>query len=624
MRLTIAIAFLVCLPLGAAPQAGSAGGLPRERATIVVVDAEGRPWSGASIVCFHAGVRSYPRLEPRDAIEVTSDGEGKATVELLPGCDYHVWARYKQADGKWRLSQLVRAAGGGAIRLVESGPPREAVRVRVKGLDAWAEEAPLRCYVSSHFGWRQELKLIDGTVEVPPLPVPHLLLKVYSRSWLILGSHTVQLAADGWPQTAAAAATATFEVRAPMQLELRVKDDNGAPVVGARVLASDEQTYGLPVGRLVEVASTDGDGRARLRVAGTLDEAAGTFAIDSALRVQAADFATAALHGSTRPLGEYYTVEAGVLCRRVVLGPGFAIRGRLLAAEGTPAVGTALFVHGYIRIPSDERSVGALGPCPHLVLAPGRDGRFEIPCCEAESSWSLWAQLDDASHAALSKDGDRMLLRRVCLAANGKRKADVLDLGDIRLDQLQRFAFQVCDPGGAPSRCPSLLVQVGDLSPPTDLAPGWLVLDEVGRGTLLAARGALASAAAASDASFAWRQVAGQAPGEVIELGLPACVTIRGNVVDPSGRSLSGRRIQLSLEGDSGPRDRMFSQWLGDRWYRLVGRLAADELGGFCFEVVPGFRYSVGAWAQDGSYHRVVADATQGEVRDLRLVVATK
>jgi hypothetical protein len=155
-----------------------------------------------------------------------------------------------------------------------------------------------------------------------------------------------------------------------------------------------------------------------------------------------------------------------------------------------------------------------------------------------------------------------------------------------------------------------------------------LALDPLGSGTVLAARATLARAAAGTDASFVTSEVGDRAADEVIVLRLPACVPIAGTAIDENGKAMSGILIQLWTRGViRSPRERLFSSWYHDwvRRSRVAGNVMTDERGGFRFEVVPGFAYQVAARQTSGSLNVTAdADATEGPVRDLRLVLDSK
>jgi hypothetical protein len=206
-------------------------------------------------------------------------------------------------------------------------------------------------------------------------------------------------------------------------------------------------------------------------------------------------------------------------------------------------------MHASIRIPGPGSGVSGMGPGPRLAVVAGRDGRFEIPCCDALFDYSLWAHLDDRSYATLAKSAKGTLLRRACLAANAQPRNDVVDLGDIRLDRLEHLELQALDAGGVGSACPLLLIQLARARQPDSIAPGPLALDHLGRGTLLAARGTVVRAAAGDDTSFACASLAKRTTGEVIVLRFPRCVTIAGRAVGERGQARDGVLLALRTEG---------------------------------------------------------------------------
>lgn len=192
---------------------------PRRPTFARVVDAAGAPIEGA-VVTFAGSVPHLGAVVgPHDVRAVASDARGRARAQLREGLCYVAWAA-AEVDGVPLVADVGRYFGAGALLELTchpSGPPR---RVEVRGLEAWAQLGPLRVFaVTPTPGTEIELTRTEGVVQVPTLPEWRLEVRT----------------ADGQPLWQSWSPGDHVEIPPPQRLAVRVVDEHGAPLPGARL-----------------------------------------------------------------------------------------------------------------------------------------------------------------------------------------------------------------------------------------------------------------------------------------------------------------------------------------------------------------------------------------------------
>ncbi|HZN39760.1 MAG TPA: hypothetical protein VFD82_13205 [Planctomycetota bacterium] len=250
--------------------AGSAGEVGRQPTFVRVLSAGGEPIANA-VVTF---IGNIPHLGaaagPRDELQVASDARGRVMARLQEGLCYVAWAVGPGDDaGRGMLSPVLGYFGAGALlelRCTQRYKPR---RLRVEGADAWDSLGPFDYFlVTATQGTETALVLEDGALSVPPGPdafednaAHRSVIEVRCR--------------DGQPLWTTPADEKVVAIPAPQSLAVRVVDENGAPLAGARVRhrvhrllpwRTDGLGNGVVEDRFRELAKTDADGRAVVQV----------------------------------------------------------------------------------------------------------------------------------------------------------------------------------------------------------------------------------------------------------------------------------------------------------------------------------------------------------------------
>ncbi len=202
----------------------------------------------------------------------------------------------------------------------------------------------------------------------------------------------------------------------PLQLLVRVRDQEGLPIEGARVRAGTGRMGGMsfhesPRGSDANSSTTDGSGEVRFA---DLNDS------EIALSVRADGYA---LHESKLKLS-----AEGANLREVTLQPAGALRGRVLDFEGKPLAGAQLLLRRLGENPSFAHSFGA-------GEQTGADGRFVLDGLEPgphELEVSHDA-CEDASFGPFAVE-----------------QGASLDVGDLRMKAAGSIEVRVVDAAGEP------------------------------------------------------------------------------------------------------------------------------------------------------------------------------
>lgn len=266
-----AAAALLCWP--ALPIAAQAPGpasveRPREATFFRVYAADGTAMPGATVTV--AG--SIPEVDggATDVVTLVADARGQAIAKLRPDLCYAAWSiGAADAAGAAPFSHLVGYFAAGALVELRCGDAAPLRRVQVDGRGPWEAHGKLTLHL---LGWNPatdfELPRDGDAWLLPPTPL---------REPSHVGVVALEARLDGRPVSwfANLDGAAPLELPPPQRLPVRVVDERGAPIAGARLV----QRLGvLPPWRLdglgaasrsgtVALGTTDAEGRAALEVA---------------------------------------------------------------------------------------------------------------------------------------------------------------------------------------------------------------------------------------------------------------------------------------------------------------------------------------------------------------------
>jgi hypothetical protein len=196
-----------------------------------VVDASGNP---AASVTVHltTPLASHLQLAAPEALTATTDVHGRFRAELQVGRSYAIGAVGPvHADGVVAVSNLRFGGGAGEFLELQLLPAQPPLRLRVRGLPAWGDDAPrrVRVVLRGAPGLHAEVALdaVGGAV-LSPLPLGTLVCEFLTAAGESLG----------WVEATLPAATPrelAVDVPAPRALRMRVRDGAGQPVARAEV-----------------------------------------------------------------------------------------------------------------------------------------------------------------------------------------------------------------------------------------------------------------------------------------------------------------------------------------------------------------------------------------------------
>lgn len=248
LRATL-LATILCIPLhtqdGTAPS--------RTRSSGIAKLADGKPWSGASIIARESVAAG---VEGLDEARTTSDEDGRFALELLEGREYAVWAEAAAGDARVLCStEAISAPRAGRLELVAADEPRKPRTLTVVGIDAERLAGARASLCEPALSRVQPLVCEGERIRLPArIPVRSLLV-LQDRSGVPLlfadlpdddEDHRVSPGAARWNR-------------------VRVLDaPGGRPIAGARILCLHEE---LQAEMEFELARTDAEGRAVIDLA---------------------------------------------------------------------------------------------------------------------------------------------------------------------------------------------------------------------------------------------------------------------------------------------------------------------------------------------------------------------
>jgi hypothetical protein len=217
----------------------------------LVKDVEGNPVSDAVVTLVGGLPHLSPALQDIHVVEVATDKRGRAMARLLPGLCYVAWASRPVVDGQRASSEVHGYFAAGAMFELTCGEPLPVPNCTLSGEQSWQHLGALRYFaMTSMPGTEVELvRNAEGRFEPPGLPFDVFEVRL----------------ADGqalWH----APIKEELQLPPPQSLRVRVVDEHGKPLAGAKV---HHRVGRLSSWRLDGLRSVGED---RMRLLGTSDD----------------------------------------------------------------------------------------------------------------------------------------------------------------------------------------------------------------------------------------------------------------------------------------------------------------------------------------------------------------
>jgi hypothetical protein len=572
--------------------------LPQQQVIALLRDANGAAWQNAQLQ-LHA-LPGANNLVAGEGWHIARQGgdRGRVRIALPSPLTFRAWAIELLEGGRYRSSQLLENQRGENPLRLDAGPVRGPLQIQLRGLDAWADEAPflVEQFIGEELPFRIEHRLDAAqSVQLTPFPGDSCGIRVRGKSGLTLLSQTIDAApADG--------AQPEIPIEAPRWLRLELRDTKNAPIQDFQIEAGDFLPK-LPStwtrvphhanGKIVDIRIPLPErrfGRA-------------------AIRTSAKGFASDIKQSNWRALPTKRPDESASPKLRVILRPAIQTKGRILLGPDEPASEIALLVFD-----TDQRA--------NRVLRTQKDGSFVLDDLAQRSSRRLAVWLDPQLRLRYSA-GPRQLVEAMAYLSIVRGAQEDIDLGTLRLDRLVRLSLRLLAPDGRPARNAPLALgehmKLGGIYRPI-LGNA----DRQGRFEMLVPELDPLELAANFDGAIGGAEIRTSSPPEsrVIEatLTLPKSLRLHGVVLDARGQALPGAQIFANpMNKGQSPGSRFLYT------LRSVGQ-RADENGRFTIPLPsPQLRYQVGAQFQVGnrrlrSPERYI-DVEDKDLHDIKLEV---
>jgi hypothetical protein len=406
-----------------------------------VLDAGGKPVAGADVTLLFAPPFAA-ELGCTDVVRTKSDAEGRFRAELLTGASYVAWAT---TDVGWSGVVEIDAARQCELPLRAKPRPREH---RIGGLDAWTGAGPfsLRLCIAGVPGLLPDLRVVDGKVELPPLPQGRV-------EGVLLDRQGIEVCTIGIGSEVEEA------VCPPQTLAVHVADADGKAVAGAaiaqvsRSCAADDLGRNISNSYLVPRAVTDAEGNAQVRVACPKDPwDSGDSWLDINLLASKEGYDGSLCGFADGLYLDGKKADAERVARKrldFVLRPGKAFTGRV-----SPAGPRRVALRASVRVAVEQNGWTDLS---FVVCAQAdKDGRFALPPLPAAISVED-AVLAPSPRSLAADDPFRRSVARAPFAMPVLHPGDGRELA-IDLGGLQTVRLQVSDAAGAPLGGATVLV----------------------------------------------------------------------------------------------------------------------------------------------------------------------
>ena len=515
----------------------------------LVRGADGKPWAGATVVLWH--------LRPVGTGErmlLQTDERGRYSAELEPLHRYRIFAHTAPEDGWYRVTQpeIMLAGDRTPLREVER---KRVLKVKVEGLGAWRGE---QLRFSS---WGPCAPDADGWLRIPPNAGTFDYLSVFDAAGLQLVTFR-GLAPD-------AEGRCRVQLPPPVRVTLRLRDEQGGAVAGARLLPSLWAPGLLPT-------ALPGSGEHELLV--PLVESSEGQRVFGGLR-----FGLRAPGFAEFDHVRFYDVapqkDGDRLVMDVELVKGQSWHGRVLLGEGRP-YGDARLLQQICSMYADNgRRAGITGGIERQLRAD-ETGAFETPGSDPREPSRLLLRLDERLRTQLPQSKEYPLHPLLLLATLPAAKEPIrTDAGELRIDELHALDLEVRRANGVPARFAHIvLLEWGGPDRPMTMRT-----DERGRLRILLPSSERVSLGARSQFEIRLESVEISGPKELV-LTLKPRPFVEGVVQDADGRALPG--VSVSKLGAGLRHGRMLEAMLGGRSATTDARgrfrLLAGEPGEEC------------------------------------------
>jgi hypothetical protein len=583
---------LSCAAFTAAPVPQAAAQAPRERLVGSARTREGAAWSGAEVVLIARPIPWRHDLGALDRVTTRCDRDGSFAADLLPGLTYSAWAWSPLADSEVRMSALREdLAPGETPVLAELPAPRRACALQVRGLDAWRELGPASLRVVGAAANLHETRLVldaQGNGLLPPQPGARCHVEILAAEDQVLAVAPIDLAEPR-------AGPVVVDLPPPATVRLLVQDHAGAglPAASLRLgcpgyawhgrVATPYDPHRWGFGPARHAPAKDGF---VLRVPWPVDGVPRV-----AAEVSAPECGTRVLLLPAASAGETLSVRADPdgITVTLRLPAGAEARGVVLAGPGQPVPDLALDVSCFGRVLGGGGGPACLLPIPVRTDAAGR---FVLAGLEPEAAFQVWACSADLAPVLPASSGARAPV--VFLAHGGPHGNAPVDLGQVRLDQLQSLRILATARDGSPAENPRVHLGMRDLPEgPADNIHRrqWWPGDRRGQLTILMpARpvDVLAHTAGGLCGAREWEPLpAAASRAATVPLTLLPAATVTGRVLDAAGKPAPGTLLGLAALRENGLprswRSRQAQHELQDRWLSGV----ADAQGRFALRFWP-------------------------------------
>ncbi|PIE22909.1 MAG: hypothetical protein CSA62_10045 [Planctomycetota bacterium] len=560
-------------------------GLAPQRLAVTLRNAKGQPWVGAKLHLY-----ATPGVDAMVAGKtwqrsVECGARGRVRVELPTRAPFMAWAIEELKDGRYRTSQLLQNQRGDTPLQLRAGPLRSRLRVRIQGLKAWQDEAPMSVYVHIGAGIPQKTRLVmdkDGNCELPPFPGTHCQLRVHGKSGLLLLAQDIEAQQSQAQKTEQhqSSKVLALQLLAPRHMRILIQASSQDREIQDLVVEAGASPNLFPSPLAWRPIPFTRNGQQ----------------IDLRLPLSNAQSKRCSLRIRAKNYGWYYYLLSGARLPteplpkqspprlRVHLQPETIMRGKVLIDAQTPAAGAQLLV-----LDTDIRRT--------QVLEVDAKGRFELRNIEARRAQRFVLWLSDAQRLRFSESARQLVEPLAILhVARGTQKGQ--ELPDLRLDQLVRLSLRVFSADGRPARHAQVAISE-HIKLSGIYRPLFFETDRRGRVDLLVPRLSSIEIGAAYGASAAGSQISTEKLGEAgtaeLSISLPRSLRIRGQVVDSKGRALAGARVYASpLARDAIPYSRLLRH--------LSKNISTSDARGY-FDIPlpsPNHRYLVIATLQHG------------------------
>ena len=488
------------LPSAASAQSNNATAptILRKRTSGIVSQKNGKAWAGVRVTLHSLVWPGIPQAGG-DKVVVKTDARGRFRAMLLEGRQYDAWALAESLDGlHYRTTQVLpNVFAGMPLRLQEVAEKSIRVTVQLCGVAAWRDRLPFRLLVKS--GNKQAVVLpveLDANeqAKLPALPGSRVYVTVFVSDGSRIGKFRVETVAksrnDGYAEAKEALDEMarktgkkparldspdrqSLDLTAPPYVVIKLKHRQGGkpiafsaiqdPVTFEQIAKTNERGLAaVPIAKLrlqKGLASylfmTGGQSAEEIQQSGNAmmkgepDRWGGKIGGRAILKLDA-----------SRDIGK--ALASGKADLEFTLKRAVSIKGRLLLDAVQGAANRPILHFAEVQ-DRGLQSHSKHTPLCTRIFYTDQDGRFEIPGRVQNLAYKLAVVLSPKQVAALNPSARFVALQPLAWFAIGKSTGskESLDLGDVRLDQLETLDIAVTTPDGSPANRPSLLIDIG-------------------------------------------------------------------------------------------------------------------------------------------------------------------